>query len=58
MVVCVLRGRGESSYSTWFLFYLALIPLDHLVPHPPDRVRTHPPDRVRTHPLDHPVNHP
>ena len=45
------RGRGESSYSSCLLFYLALIMLDHLVHHPPDRVRAHPPDRLVHHPL-------
>ena len=36
------RGRGESSYSSWLLFFLALITLDRLVYHPPDRLVYHP----------------
>lgn len=44
-------GRGESFYSSWLLFFLALITLDHLVHHPPDRVRNHPPDHLVHHPL-------
>ena len=36
------RGWGESSYSSWLLFFLALITLDRLVYHPPDRLVHHP----------------
>ena len=36
------RGWGESSYSSWLLFFLALITLDRLVYHPPDRLVYHP----------------
>ena len=45
------RGWGESSYSSWLLFFLALITLDRLVYHPPDRLVYHPPDRLVYHPL-------
>ena len=36
------RGWGESFYSSWLLFFLALITLDRLVYHPPDRLVYHP----------------